>query len=163
MILLSAVSRYEKSKQTIIIALFFFAQSPLPERLEQAIQATPPPPPPPRGKIVGSSQRKKERARQRETLESTDPLPLPLTHAKKVFIIQDSLGFWVPCCVFYGLDSGIPVSGSWTPGSNRYQDSGYLVLNYEFQSPGFWIPQAKISRISEFALILRGAKLQSGS
>ena len=62
MILLSAVSRYEKSKQTIIIALFFFAQSPLPQRLEQAIQVTPPPPPP-RGKIVGSSWRKKERAR----------------------------------------------------------------------------------------------------
>ena len=116
MIMLSAVSRCEKSKQTITIALFscslFFAQQPLPSHSS---------PSPPRGRGGGVGRGgwkfgrmggKKERARERETLESTHPLPLPLIHAEKIFIIQDSLGFWIPCCGFYVIDSGIPVSGS---------------------------------------------------
>ena len=113
MIMLSAVSRCEKSKQTITIALFscslFFAQPPLPSHSS---------PSPPRGVGRGGDvklevfRERKKRARERETLESTHPLPLPLIHAEKVFIIQDCLGFWIPCCGFYVLDSGIPVSGS---------------------------------------------------
>lgn len=80
MILLSAVSRYEKSKQTIIIALFFFAQSPLPERLEQAIQVIPPPHPL-GGKLEVVGARKNGHARGRHSSLPT-PLPLPLPHAR---------------------------------------------------------------------------------
>ena len=45
------------------------------------------------------------------------------------------------------LDCGFVLSGICTPDSNRKQDLGFPELNYGFQSPGWWIPQAKISRI----------------
>ena len=38
---------------------------------------------------------------------------------------------------------------SWIPDSNLQQDSGFLVLDSGFQSPGFRIPQAKNSWIPE--------------
>ena len=39
------------------------------------------------------------------------------------------------------------VSGTWILDSDRYWDSGFLELYSGYQSPGFQIPQAKISRI----------------
>jgi len=39
------------------------------------------------------------------------------------------------------------VSGMWILDSDRYPDSGFLELYSGYQSPGFQIPQAKISRI----------------
>ena len=47
---------------------------------------------------------------------------------------------------FHALDSGFFVSEIWIPDSNRKRDSGFLKLSSRFQSPGFQIPQAKISR-----------------
>ena len=47
---------------------------------------------------------------------------------------------------FHALDSGFFVSEIWIPDSNRKRDSGFLKLSSRFQSPGFRMPQAKISR-----------------
>ena len=54
------------------------------------------------------------------------------------------------------LNSGLLVSGTWLPDSNRYRDSGFLKLKSEFQSldcrfhkqifPRLRILQAKISQ-----------------
>ena len=55
-----------------------------------------------------------------------------------------SLGFWIPSCGFrISLSVG---HGFWIPIFS--QDSGFLELNSEIQSPGWRIPQGKISRIS---------------
>ena len=50
---------------------------------------------------------------------------------------------WIPRCGFPIPDSGFrfPVS--------RVLNSGFLWLHSGYQSPRFWIPQAKISRIPE--------------
>ena len=40
-------------------------------------------------------------------------------------------------------------SGAWILDCNQWWNSGFLELYSEFQSPGFWIPQAKFSRIPE--------------
>ena len=45
------------------------------------------------------------------------------------------------------LESGFLVSGIWIPDSNRKVYFGFLELNNEFQSKGFQIPKAEISRI----------------
>ena len=50
---------------------------------------------------------------------------------------------------FQVLDSGFLVSGTWTPDTNLLRDSGFLELNYGFQSPGFQIPRVTFSRIPE--------------
>ena len=47
---------------------------------------------------------------------------------------------------FHAPDSGFFVSEIWIPDSNRKRDSGFLKLSSRFQSPGFPMPQAKISR-----------------
>ena len=46
---------------------------------------------------------------------------------------------------FQVLDSGLSVSGTWIPDSNRLWDSGFLELysHMRFQSPGFRIPIIK--------------------
>ena len=49
---------------------------------------------------------------------------------------------------FQILDSGRFVSGIWIPDSYRKRDSGFLELYSGFQSPGFRIPEANISRIN---------------
>ena len=50
---------------------------------------------------------------------------------------------------FHAVNSGSFVSTTWIPDSNRQWDSGFLELYSGYQSPGFRIPLAKISRISE--------------
>ena len=57
---------------------------------------------------------------------------------------------------FQPMDSGFFVTGTWTPDSNRYRDSGILELHSEFPSPGFWIAKAKIFRILESGFPLMG-------
>ena len=56
--------------------------------------------------------------------------------------IQDSLGFW-------NSTPWIPDSKYWIADSNRKWDSGFHELYSRFQSPGLWIPQAKISPINQ--------------
>ena len=56
--------------------------------------------------------------------------------------------YWIP--VF--------VSGIWILNSNRQWHSGFLELYSGFQSPGFWIPQAKISWIRESGIPYMGRK-----
>ena len=51
--------------------------------------------------------------------------------------------------IFQILPSGFIISGTWIPDSNRKRDSVILELNFGFQSPGFRIPQARISRIPD--------------
>ena len=54
--------------------------------------------------------------------------------------IQNSLELWIPCCGFRTSGTGLRISWQWN-------------LDYRFQSlVGFWIPQAKISRIPETGL-----------
>ena len=50
---------------------------------------------------------------------------------------------------FQVLDSRFFVSETWIPDSNCYWDSGFLELFSGFQSPGFRIPQAKLSWIQD--------------
>ena len=76
--------------------------------------------------------------------------------------IQGSLGF---CIIpqrgfgFQVLESMVFVSGTWIPNSKRQLDSGFLELLSRFQRPGFRIPEAKISRIPEYAIPLHGANI----
>ena len=51
--------------------------------------------------------------------------------------------------IFQILPSGFIISGTWIPDSNLKRDSVILELNFGFQSPGFRIPQARISRIPD--------------
>ena len=50
---------------------------------------------------------------------------------------------------FQVLDSRFSVSEAWIPDSNCYWDSGFLELFSGFESPGFRIPQAKLSWIQD--------------
>ena len=52
---------------------------------------------------------------------------------------------------FHPVDFRFHVSATWIPDSNREWDSGFLELYSGLQSPGFRIPQAKISWIPDFA------------
>ena len=51
--------------------------------------------------------------------------------------------------IFQILPSGFIISGTWIPDSNLKRDSVILELNFGFQSPGFRITQARISRIPD--------------
>ena len=78
----------------------------------------------------------------------------PLTgHFAPCLEIQDTLGFWIPRCGFRIPDSStgfrIRVIGTWILDSNRLRDFGFLKLYSGFQSPGFRIPQSKISPIPD--------------
>ena len=64
--------------------------------------------------------------------------------------IQDSLGFWIPRRGFRIQSTGFRILCQW--------DSGFLELYSGFQSPGFWIPQAKISWIRESGIPYMGRK-----
>ena len=50
---------------------------------------------------------------------------------------------------------------SWIPDSNLQQDSGFLVLDSGFQSPGFRIPEAKNSWIPESGFPYMGREIPS--
>ena len=50
------------------------------------------------------------------------------------------------------MDFGFLVSGTWIPDCNSWWDSGFLKLNNGFQSPGFWVSQAKFSFSSKVML-----------
>ena len=65
--------------------------------------------------------------------------------------IQDSHGFWIPRRGFRILVAGFQIfsSGTRIPDSNCQWDSRFLQLYSGFQTPGFRIPLAKISWISE--------------
>ena len=54
-------------------------------------------------------------------------------------------GFHAVDSGFEVLDTSFIVNGSWISDSNRKWDCGFLELYSVFQSPGFRIPQAKIS------------------
>ena len=64
--------------------------------------------------------------------------------------IQDSLGFWIPGRGFRIQSTGFRILCQW--------DSGFLELYSGFQSPRFWIPQAKISWIRESGIPYMGRK-----
>ena len=51
-------------------------------------------------------------------------------------------------CLIYRIP--VFVSGTWILDSNRLWDPGFLELFSGLQSQGFWIPQAKFSRIPKF-------------
>ena len=65
--------------------------------------------------------------------------------------IQDSHGFWIPRRGFRIPVTGFQIfsSGTRIPDSNSQWDSRFLQLYSGFQTPGFGIPQAKISWIPE--------------
>ena len=54
------------------------------------------------------------------------------------------------------MDSGFLVSGTWIPDSKRQRDFEFFGMNSRFQSPGFQIPIAKISRILKSRLPYMG-------
>ena len=131
MILLSAVSRYEKSKQTIIIALFFFAQSPLPERLEQAIQAIPPTP---QGENSWKQlAQKRTGALERDTRVYPPPSPSPYPCQEGIYNSRQSWILGSMLCIL------------WT----RFRNPCQWILDSGFQSLSrFRIPCAEL-RISK--------------
>ena len=57
------------------------------------------------------------------------------------------------------LDSGFFVSGTWILDCNRQWDSGFVELYSGFQSQGFRIPHAKVSRSPEFGFSYTGRTL----
>ena len=67
-------------------------------------------------------------------------------------VLMNWTGFQAVDSRFQVLDSGSFVSGTWIPGFNPQWDSGFLWLYSRFQSPGFQIPQAKISPNPETGL-----------
>ena len=64
--------------------------------------------------------------------------------------IQDSLGFWIPRRGFRIQSIGFRILCQW--------DFGFLEMYSGFQSPGFCIPQAKISWIRESGIPYMGRK-----
>ena len=63
-------------------------------------------------------------------------------------VIQDRLGFRIPCCGFLILGTGfwIPYQLDLDLNSNRRWYSRFCELTYGFQSPGFQIPETKTFR-----------------
>ena len=59
------------------------------------------------------------------------------------------------------LDFGFLVGGTWIPTTNHQWNSWFLELKSGFQSPGFWIPQAKINKIRNTVLPYIGRWLVS--
>ena len=68
-------------------------------------------------------------------------------HVRKSETVLD-YGFQVMDSGLQGVDSWFFVSGTWF-GFQSLSASGFLELNSRLQSPGFWIQQAKISRIPD--------------
>ena len=58
---------------------------------------------------------------------------------------------WIPHFRYF-----IPVSGTWILDSNRQWDSGFIKLFFGYQSPGFRVPKAQISKIPESGFPYRG-------
>ena len=75
--------------------------------------------------------------------ESPNPALLYYTHVRESKTV--SLGFWITRHGFPALDSGFFDSETWIPDLNHKWDSGFLELYSRFQSPGFRIPQFKLS------------------
>ena len=70
-------------------------------------------------------------------------------------VIQDSLGFWIPCCGLWTPGTGfwIPCQwnvdcGLWIVDSNRQKE--FFELNTGFQSPGFRIPEFASKKLPGF-------------